>query len=86
MDQLTEEDNFNLVADRIEAKLHGDIRIVVEANYKGELHVEVQEIADEGDEFEDGWENITSDGWFTINEKRGLKNYAEATAWIESLY
>lgn len=84
MDQLKEEENFNLVADRIEAKLHGDIRIVVEKDYKGELHVEVQEIADEDDE--EGWESITWDGWFTINEKRGLKSYAEATAWIESLY
>lgn len=86
MEKLSPEDNFNLIADRIEAQLHGDVRIVVEGDYKGELHVEVQEIADEGDEFEDGGENITSDGYFTINEKRGLKNYDEAAAWLESQY
>ncbi|AEZ66204.1 hypothetical protein CB7_88 [Pectobacterium phage vB_PatM_CB7] len=73
-EKLSDEDNFNLIADRIEA------------NYKGELHIEVLEIADEGDEFEDGWENITWDGYFTINEKRGLKNYDESARWLESQY
>lgn len=84
MEQLNDEDNFNLVADRIEAQLHGDVRILIDRDYKGEFHVEVQEIAD--DDEEDGWENITSDGWFTINEKRGLKSYDEAAQWLESQY
>lgn len=84
MEKLSPEDNFNLVADRIEAQLHGDVRIVVESDYKGELHLEVQEIADEDDE--DPWGDPCLDGYFTINEKRGFKNYDEAAAWLESQY
>lgn len=84
MEQLTEEDNFNKVVDLIESKLHGDVRIVFDVDYKNELHVEVQEVADEDDE--DPWGDPCDDGWFTINEKRGLKNYAEATRWLESQY
>lgn len=86
MEKLSDEDNFNLVADRIEAEYHGDIRILIESNYKGELHIEVQEVADEGDEEGDNWEDITSDGWFTINEKYHLKDYKEATEWLERHY
>lgn len=82
MEKLSDEDNFNLVADRIEAEYRGDIRIIIESNYKGELHIEVQEVADEGD----NWEDITSDGWFTTNEKYHLKDYKEATDWLEKHY
>lgn len=89
MERLTDEENFNLVADRIEAEYHGDIRIIIESNYEGEFHIEVQEVADEGDEEGENWEDITSDGWygwFTINEKYHLKDYKEATEWLEKHY
>lgn len=86
MEKMTDEDNFNHIADLIEAQLHGDVRILIDKDYKGEYHVEVQEIAEEGDEDDEGWENITSDGWFTINEKRGLKSYDAAAKWLEEQY
>lgn len=86
MSELTEAEHFDLVADRIEAKLHGDVRILVDKNWDGTWHVEVQEIAEEGAEDEDGWEDITSDGYFTINEKRDCSSLAMAALWLEGQY
>jgi len=79
--ELTDEEDFNLVLNNIEAYYHGDIRIVVKSNCRGGLHVEIQEVADEYD-----WENITDDGWLTINKKYNLKDYKEAMQWLESQY
>lgn len=85
MEQLTKQENFDLVADRCEAQLHGEIRILADRDYKGIWHIEVQEIADEGDEFEGGWEEIDSDGFFTVERKK-FEDLDEAAVWLYNRY
>lgn len=77
-------DNFEEVADQIEKRLNGDVRIVIDQNHDKTWHVEVQETAEEEDE--DDWACYTNDGWFTINEKRNCASVTEATLWLEANY
>lgn len=85
MSRLDEKDNFDLVADRCEAVCHGEIRILADKDYKGIWHIEVQEIAEDGDEFEEGWEEIDSDGWFTVESKK-FESLDEAAIWLHNRY
>lgn len=68
---------------RCEAELHGEIRILADQDYKGICHIEVQEIADEGDEEE--WEEINSDGFFTVERKK-FDDLDEAAVWLHNRY
>lgn len=78
-------DEFDLVADRIEAQLHGDVRILCDKDYKGHFHVEVQEIGELGDIDDYGWDACDDEGWFTINAGV-FESLEEAKIWLEMNY
>lgn len=81
MDEL---ENFNEVADRVEKELYNDVKIVIDKNWDGTWHVEVQERAEEEDE--EDWACNCTDGWFTVQEKRNCMSPDEAAKWLESQY
>lgn len=77
-------DQFNEVADRVEKELHNEVQVIIDQNWDGTWHVEVQERTEEEDE--EDWACHCVDGWFTINEKRDCKSPDEAAQWLENQY
>lgn len=73
-------DQFNEVADRVEKELYNEVQVIIDQNWDGTWHVEVQEHVEE----DLAWNCIG--GWFTINEKRDCKSPDEAAQWLESQY
>lgn len=83
--KIIPEESFDIVCDQIEANPHGEIRILADQDFKGIWHIKVQEVADEGDEEEDGWEEIDSDGFFTVECKK-FEDLEEAAVWLHNRY
>lgn len=75
-------DAFDEVADQVEKKMHGEIRIDCAPDYKQDYHVELHEIGDPDDE--DG-EELDSQGYFKF-DSRVFSDLDEATQWLKEKY
>lgn len=78
---MSENLDFDEIADAVEKKLHNDVRILCEQDYEGKWHVDVQEIADDDEEEED----VTDDGYFSIRT-HVADNLEDAAKWLKKYY
>lgn len=75
-------DAFDIVADLVEKKMHGEVKVDCDKDYKDDYHIALREIGDEDDE--DG-EILDHEGYFTF-VRRVFSDLDEATKWLKESY
>lgn len=75
-------DNFDKVADLVEKKMHGEVKVDCDKDYKDDYHIRLREIGDPDDE--DG-EYLDHEGYFTF-EQRVFSDLDVATKWLKDQY
>lgn len=78
---MSENLDFDEIADAVEKKLHGDVRILCDRDYEGKWHIDVQEIADDDEEEE----YVNDDGYFSIRT-HVADNLEDAAKWLKQYY
>lgn len=78
---MTESQNdlLNALADAIEKASHGDLSVSYSVCWDNKIHIEIREIADEGEEEE----YVDSDGYFEV-ESKFFSTFEEAEAYLRS--
>lgn len=75
-------DNFDKVADLVEKKMHGEVKVDCHKDYKDDYHIDLREIGDPDDEY---GEYLDYEGYFTF-ERRVFSDLDEGTKWLKDQY